>query len=73
MNWHGLVSFVGQNKLALALLATAAIVTMPEPGSEPKWETLYRWIFDCAHQYLNMKRPTLPADRTMEKPAQPKP
>lgn len=66
---HYLVDVIENNKLLLGLAVTAGIVTMPEPGTEISWRSLYRWIFDWAHQFLNMKRPTLPG---RDSPAQTK-
>lgn len=68
MNLHAVVAVVENNKLACGLAVTAAIATMPAPGSPFNWRTLYQWIFDGAHQFVNLRRPTLPA----ETPAKPK-
>lgn len=69
MNWHTPVDIVEQNKIVTGLVVTAGITTMPEAGSPLSWRTLYAWIYEWAHLFLNMRRPTLPA----ETPANPKP
>lgn len=38
-------------------VATAVISTMPPKGCEWNRDTLYSWLFDCAHMLLN-SRPT---------------
>jgi hypothetical protein len=69
LNWHGVVAVVKGNQLLFGLLTTAAIVTMPAPGSPFNWRTLYTWIYEGAHLFMNLRRPTLPA----ETPANPNP
>lgn len=65
--WHSAVELVEQNKIVTGLIVTAAISTMPAADSPFNWRTLYSWIFDGAHLFLNLRRPTLPA----ETPAKP--
>jgi hypothetical protein len=63
------VNLMTDNKLVCGLVVTAAISTMPAAGAPLSWRTLYGWIYDGAHLFLNLRRPTLPA----ETPANPKP
>ncbi len=49
------------------MVATAAFVTMPEPGTRFDGQELYRWIYNAVHQFANL-RPTLPG----ASPANPK-
>lgn len=60
-------AFVAHNKMVFALIATAGISTMPAPGSQVNWLTLYTWLFDWLHQFPNIKRPIPPGE-----PGQPK-
>lgn len=69
MTWHTLVDVVEQNKIVTGLIVTAAISTMPATDCPVSWRTLYAWIYDGAHLFLNLRRPTLPAGT----PANPKP
>lgn len=69
MTWHRLGEFLLENKIAMGLLVTAGIATMPATSSTLSWRTLYTWIYEWAHLFLNLRRPTLPA----ETPANPKP
>jgi hypothetical protein len=62
MSWKDLVDVVKHNQLLFGLLGTAAIVSMPAPGSNMSWLTLYTWIYEGAHLFLNLKRPTTPAE-----------
>lgn len=71
MSWHGLVDFVMQNKIVFGLLATAGISTMPAADCPVNWRTLYQWIYDWAHVFLNFKRPMQPVGNPP--PANPKP
>ena len=65
---HYILDVIENNKLLFGLMGTALVVTAPEPGVPWNLKTLYKWIFDGAHQFLNMKRPTMP----VTPPAQPK-
>ena len=69
MTWHDFFHFINQNRIVFELLTTAAIATMPGPGSPFNLRTLYTWMYDCAHLFSNLKHPTKPA----ETPANPKP
>ncbi len=66
-----LLDFASAHGTILWLAFTAAIITMPPPGTRWNLGELYRWFYDWAHQFPNLKnaRPTLPA----ETPGNPKP
>jgi hypothetical protein len=70
MNQHYLYDVVMNNKVLIGLMVTAIISTMPAADCVVSWRTLYAWIYDAAHLFLNFKRPSMPAGSP---PAQPKP
>lgn len=49
--WFALKTWVLGNKVAFALLTTAAIKVAPVPGQPFK---PYQFLYDWAHQYLNI-------------------
>lgn len=44
--------------VAVPLVVTAAIKTMPAPGSSLTWGTVYAWVYSAAHQFFNIKEPS---------------
>lgn len=44
--------------VVVPLVITAAIKTMPAPGSAPTWGTAYAWAYSAAHQFFNIKEPS---------------
>lgn len=52
-------AFLTAHKEALSvvvpLIVTAAIKTMPAPGSPLTWETVYAWAYSAAHEFFNIK------------------
>lgn len=56
------LAFLTVHKEALSvvvpLVVTAAIKTMPAPGSALTWGTVYAWAYSAAHQFFNIKEPS---------------
>lgn len=56
------IAFLALHKEALSvavpLVVTAAIKTMPTPGSALTWGTAYAWAYSAAHQFFNIKEPS---------------
>jgi hypothetical protein len=67
------INFVLQHELTFGLVVTAGIITMPAPDAPWGWRTLYRWLYDWLHQFLNLRRPTPPANTPPAKPQLPNP
>jgi hypothetical protein len=65
---NGLVAFIGAHFWAIVpwmyMAVTAAFLTMPLPGTKLDGQALYRWIYDAAHQFANLRnqRPTVPGE-----------
>ena len=57
-----ILAFLTAHKEALSvvvpLIVTAAIKTMPAPGSAFTWGTVYAWAYSAAHQFFNIKEPS---------------
>lgn len=57
-----ILTFLALHKEALSvvvpLVVTAAIKTMPAPGSALTWGTVYAWTYSAAHQFFNIKEPS---------------
>lgn len=70
MNWPQVEGYLYGNRVAIetvgALLATAAIKTMPVPGSRFKF---YDWFYDFTHQFLNITNTRLTTAPVITPPA----
>lgn len=55
---HEILDYIYENRFAIETAVwftfTAIIKEMPEPGSKFNWRTIYEWIYDSAHQMLNI-------------------
>jgi hypothetical protein len=62
MTWHYAIQCVEQHWESITifggLLLTSTIRTMPPPGSVFNRATMYKWLYDNLHQFLNMRNPT---------------
>lgn len=72
--WDKVFTYAVNNKGVLMLVAShvalfgmAVVRTMPKPGSMGTRLTLYTWMYDCLHQYLNIAPPEAP-NESLESP-----
>jgi hypothetical protein len=74
MTWHEFVSHifaylaqhVGTDEFVLWSILSAAALNMPVPGSPATWRTLYEWLYNTVHQFLNTGRTPRPTQAPPE-------